>query len=548
MPAFNRETLIPDLERLRSSLDQDRQSWIEDCRNIAKLFYSKQSRALEDTKSQQIERKSRLNNRAMSSLPILSLRDMAAGLQSGLVSPGKQWFRRGLTDTQAEKSSQVRQWLDEVTKIELQILDRSNFYENVYQLLKSTGAFGSGVMFVLPDKDKHIRFKTLEVGTYYLSENNAGVIDTCVRELKLTARQIFEEFGEDKLSPTIRQAYDDPGRRDITRFEVINTVLPNDSVSVSLPFRFLDIYYLPSEPEIRQSLLRFHGFDEKPFGAPRWEPEGIYGTSPAIDVYSDVQSLQSMEKEALRIVHLKGRPPMIGDSSLSIVPGALNPDFSGNTAAIRPVFDTTRLDLQPLQFKIDELKQTIRSGMYVDLFQAILTSPRANMTATEVEARRQEGLFSLGTAIDRLNTEGFTPIMDRVFSILFQEGLLPDPPPELAGQELKVEYTSVLAQAQKTGNLVSIERFIAFLQGAAQTYPAILDNLNFDEVAKEYGESIPAKLLNDDKTIEAIREQRREQQALALQAQASEQGAKNIKTLAEADAQDSDIVEQITGA
>ena len=167
------------------------------------------------------------------------------------------------------------------------------------------------------------------------------------------------------------------------------------------------------------------------------------------------------------------------------------------------------------------------------------------MTATEIQARREEGLFALGTVIERLSTEALDPMLDRVFKILLQKGLIPDPPEELQGQELKVEYTSILSQAQKAGALVSIERFLRFIQEAAQTHPEIMDSFNFDAAADEVGQTIPAKLINDMKEREVIRTERAEQQALALQAEAAKQGAENLSKVAEADSKDSEIINEV---
>jgi len=545
MAGFTRNNIVIRLEKLRLSLNNDRESWLQDSRQIASLFYPKQIKALDEEQHPNTEKESRLNNTAMSSVPILALSQMAAGLQSGLVTPGRPWFKRGLTDLSLEKSGRVREWLDEVTKIELEILSRTNFYDNIFLLFKASGAFGSGVMFVLPDDDKHVRFKTLEIGTYYIAENKAGIVDLCIRELNMTARQIWEEFEEQNISQTVMNAYRDEGTRDTTRFQVVNAVLPNPDPSVTgLPWLFLDVYYLQSSKEDPNQFLRLSGFDEKPFGAPRWEPFDVYGTSPAIDVYPDAKQLNIMEKELVKAIHKHVNPPMIGPDDLDVTPNAINAHYGEEGKLIRPVFAIAP-DIQGTLLKTEDLRSTIRKGLFIDLFQSILSAPDIRMTATEIQARREESLFALGTVIERLSTEALDPMLDRVFKILLQKGLIPQPPEELQGQELKVEYTSILSQAQKAGALVSIERYVNFIQTVAQSHPEILDSFNFDAAAEEVGQTISAKLINDAKERKVIRTERARKQALALQAEAAKQGADNLSKVADADSKDSEVVNEV---
>ena len=361
----------------------------------------------------------------------------------------------------------------------------------------------------------------------------------------MTARQIWEEFEEQNISIAVKQAYDDESTRDTSRFQVINAVLPNpDSSASGLPWKFLDVYYLQSSKEDPNQFLRLSGFEEKPFGAPRWEPFDVYGTSPAIDVYPDAKQLNIMEQELVKAIHKHVNPPMLGPTDLDVTPNAINAHYDDASQNIRPVFAIAP-DIQGTLLKVEKLESMIKKGLFIDLFQSILSAPDIRMTATEVQARREDGLFALGTVIERLSNEALDPILDRVFRILLQKGLIPEPPEELQGQELKVEYTSILSQAQKAGALVSIERFLAFIQTAAASHPDIVDSFNFDAAADEASQTIPAKLVNDMKEREVIRVERARQKALALQAEAAKQGAENLSKVADADSKDSEVVNEV---
>ncbi|WP_323159473.1 portal protein, partial [Pseudomonas marginalis] len=80
--------------------------------------------------------------------------------------------------------------------------------------------------------------------------------------------------------------------------------------------------------------------------------------------------------------------------------------------------------------------------------------------------------------------------------------------------QLKVEYISVMAQAQKSVGVSSIERFVGFVGGLANMKPEALDKLNTDEMIDNYAESIGVSptIVSSNDQVAAIRQQRAEQQ------------------------------------
>ena len=79
---------------------------------------------------------------------------------------------------------------------------------------------------------------------------------------------------------------------------------------------------------------------------------------------------------------------------------------------------------------------------------------KGQMTAREVMERTQEKLQQLGPVVERLLSEFLNPIIERVYSVLDRAGVFPPVEDEelldqLNGQEVKIEYISPLAQAQK---------------------------------------------------------------------------------------------------
>ncbi|TIN81210.1 portal protein, partial [Mesorhizobium sp.] len=70
------------------------------------------------------------------------------------------------------------------------------------------------------------------------------------------------------------------------------------------------------------------------------------------------------------------------------------------------------------------------------------------------------------------------PVIDRTYAIMIRNNMLPPPPPDLHGQPLKIEYISILAQAQKAVATGAVERGFAFAGQLAAVKPDVLDKLD----------------------------------------------------------------------
>ncbi len=110
----------------------------------------------------------------------------------------------------------------------------------------------------------------------------------------------------------------------------------------------------------------------------------------------------------------------------------------------------------------------IDEAFYKNLFLMIAeVGDQPNITATQINTMREEKMLMLGPVLERLNDELLDPLIDRVFNIMLKRGMLPPPPKEIQGMPLRVEYISVLAQAQKAMGIGNIERFVGFVGNLA---------------------------------------------------------------------------------
>jgi hypothetical protein len=191
------------------------------------------------------------------------------------------------------------------------------------------------------------------------------------------------------------------------------------------------------------------------------------------------------------------------------------------------------LNLQHLREDIVDVRERIRSAYYADLFMMLANDTRSGITATEVAERHQEKLLMLGPVLERLHNELLSPMIEQAFDYAAKSGILPEPPRELQGMDLKVEFISVLAQAQRAVAAQGIDRLLGTVGQLAALKPDILDKVDFDQVVDDYSEMYgvnPKVIVPDDKVAD-IRAQRQQQMAAQQAAAAVPTVADTAKTM-----------------
>jgi hypothetical protein len=253
--------------------------------------------------------------------------------------------------------------------------------------------------------------------------------------------------------------------------------------------------------------------------------EDVYGTSPGMDALGDVKQLQLQQKRKLEAIDKWLRPPLNSPPGLriagvSILPGDVNyVDRAGGSAGVEPVYQV-RPEIKDLVEDMRDCQGRIRSVFYADLFQLLTQGDPRDRTAREIQELHEEKLLMLGPVLERLNTELLDGLIDRTFAIMLRQGLLEDPPEELQGQPLRVEYISILASAQRMVGTSGIERLASFATSIAPAQPDILDKVDFDQAVDEYANmlGVPPRLVRPDDAVAALRKQKQAMQQAAATA------------------------------
>ncbi|MBQ4132812.1 MAG: head-tail connector protein, partial [Desulfovibrionaceae bacterium] len=491
-----------------------------------------------------------VRNHLEDDIGILALRTLASGMQSGLTSPARPWFSLSMQNKELADLHPVRAWLHECYERMVAVFAHSNFYDQIHMLYRELAAFGTGVMFVEEDAESLLRCRTETAGTYCLDTDASGRVDTIFRRIRMTGRQVADAW-PDTCPAHIRRAAENDGGRWLT---LLHAVEPNpdwqEGALNASARRFRSVFMLI---EGGNEILEVGGYFDFPAMCPRWDTTAsdIYGTSPAMDALADCRQLQKIVHDGRLALEKEVNPPLVlsgaGSGDLDSSAGALNviSPLAQGQPAITPLYQV-RANLQALENTKAQIKQQIREMFFNDLFLMISHANR-QMTATEVAERNAEKMLLLGPVLDRLRSELFQPLIERVWGILDRGGRLPMPPQleELSGAEIKIEFISILAQAQKQAGVAAISQVAQFVGMMAQLNPQALDKLDVDEAIDEVAEmqGVPPKVVRAAEAVEEIRAARARQEEAAAKMQMAQNavgalagGAKAVKDLSAAGA------------
>lgn len=576
MPAL--ETKRQRLDRLYAQLELERASFISHWRSIADVLLPTKARF----QLTEINRGDRKNTLIIRNIAGLALRTLKYGMMSGLTSPARPWFKLTTTDPRLAEFGPVKLWLETVTSRMVDIFLKSNLYSQLPALYTGIGGLGTAAMSVNEDAEDFIRCYAYPMGSFMLALNDRLSVDTFVREYRLTVRQLIQRFGGERgrpispgqnvrwgnFSTMVRSLWDAANYE--AWIDVIQVVRPNDDFNPNLAdsrFKRLEsIHYEKASRERENMFLRESGFDLFPILGPRWEVTGedVYGTNcPGMEALGDILELQFVSKRKKEAIDKMVRPPMIAPTHLrnqktSILPGDITyADTREGMKGFRPVFEVDP-KLQDLTADIGLIEQIINETFYKDLFRRILDDYRnERATATEIRAMTEEKLLALGPVLEQLNQDAFDPLIDLTFGYMVKasgenpdDPIIPTPPEDLQGTALKVEYISILAQAQKAVGVTGIERTAAFVRGLSEANPAALDKFDDDEAIDIYSDmvGVSPRAIRTDEAVQALREERQRLMEEERRAAMAQQGARAARDLAGADMEGDNALTRLTGA
>ncbi|MCO0607845.1 portal protein [Klebsiella pneumoniae] len=548
------ETLKEQLQKQQAQLTNDRSSFDPHWRELSDFINPRGSRFLVTD----VNRDDRRNTKIVDPTATLAARTLSSGMMSGITSPARPWFKLATPDPDMMDYGPVKLWLEVVQRRMNEVFNKSNIYQSLPLLYASLGNYSTGAMAVLEDDSDVIRTMMFPIGSYYMANSARGSVDTCFRKFSMTVRQLVMEFGLNNVSDSVKGMWDSGNYE--SWIEVIHAVYPNidrDTAKLNSKNKPVkSVYYEVGGDS--DKLLRESGFDEFPIMAPRWEVNGedVYGSScPGMIALGQVKALQLEQKRKSQLIDKATNPPMVGPSTLrnqrvSLLPGDITYiDQVTGQEGFKPAY-LVNPNTADLLADIQDTRQIINSAYFVDLFMMLQNINTRSMPVEAVIEMKEEKLLMLGPVLERLNDECLNPLIDRTFSIMARKNLLPPPPDVLQGMPLRIEYISVMAQAQKSIGLSSLSSTVGFIGQLAQAKPEALDKLNVDQAIDAFAEmsGVSPTVIVPQEQVEQVREQRaqqQQQQQMVAMGMAAAQGA---KTLSEAQTADPSVLTALSNA
>lgn len=544
-------------EQQRAALESERSSFDAHWRELAEFLAPRRTRYTLSDKNRGEKRSQSI----IDSAPRFALRTLQSGMHAGLTSPARPWMKLTTPDPDLADMQDVKDWLHAVTQRMLTLFLKSNLYNALPILYGDIACFGTGAIAVIDDEPDLMRCYSFPVGSFAFGLDARGMPSTFTYQYQLTVRQLVEQFG---TSPT------QPGTIDWARFsthvkslwdaanytaniDVCWFIGPNDEYDPdrlearhTMKFRSCHYELARGEGDWRsgdEQTLKEKGFLEFPVMAPRWDVTGedTYGTDcPGMTVLGDVKQLQLMQKRKAQVIEKFVNPPLVGPANLraqkvSSLPGDITyVDVREGNQSLRPMHE---LSLQGLQYLIQDMGETrerVRRGFYEDLFLMLAQSDQVQpVTAAEIHARQEEKLIALGPVLERTNDELLDPLVDRVFAMMLRAGVIPEPPEALQGMPLKVEYLSIMAQAQKLVGVTGQDRLVQSALGMVEAFPEVRHKVDVFQVMDRYGDmlGVDPKIVRSDKDASALMQQEQEAQQRAQQAEQNKTEAQAAQAL-----------------
>lgn len=528
-------------EQRRAELDAPFNEIKADLQELADYFYPRSVRFLAKNVNKTNKRR---NKKILDSTPITAVRNFSSGMMSGATSPAQNWFKFKIRNYNMENDYEVKSWCAQVEKLMRDAFNASKIYTKLPIIYKQLGVFGFAALSLESDFDDIFVCKVLPIGSYRYAKNYKGQVDTFVREYSETAKNIVEQFGEDNVSDAVKNANKENPQG---YFELIHFVMPNPNFDTTKAWaknkKYISVYYEKSSTE--NKFLSESGFDKFPYVVFEAETNGedVYPSDcPGINALPDVKQLFEMIKEYAKAIKKIVSPPLKGpakykDRTISTLPEAYTPDADDGGEGVRPVHEVNPRILE-LSQQIETMKNTVKEHFYNDLFAMILNTAERGRTATEVNELKEEKMVLVSPLLEQIHT-GLDLIHCWCFEEFLRVDILPEPPEQIQGGELEIEFVSTLAQAQKVQKIASMERFSTFTINLANTLdPMLRGKINGSKMIDDYADfaNIDPSQINPTEYVEQMRAVQEQKQQQQEQLAAIQQGTEMIKNMGGVDA------------
>lgn len=552
--------VVDDLFRMQQVMAYDRAFWEEAWRDLAQVYmpsashlydygggtYALTGAAREMTGIANNPTSVRRGRELYDATGAWAADRLTAGMESLITPRAQKWhtfanddpFGRQSTDLEEEWQDSLRDYL-----FSARYSPKANFSLANQKRLRNTTVFGTGIVYLEENEGRRgvdpvktpFFYKSLPLIECYLGIDAFDDVDKNIRVVEFTARaaaQYFKDTGG-TISAKLQEKANDPAQceKPVT---LLHAVIPREEAGEYSDKRRHQPFASFWVEADTKHLVRSSGYSSFPFSVTWWEQTdgSAYGQSPAMMMLADVKMLQVMSKTAAQAAQQLVKPPMatrkgIYRERLNLNSGAINPGYLDEQG--RPMAAPILAGADPgWAERIMELKRnSVREGMYTNLFQILVDNPQ--MTATEALIRANEKGELLGPSGAKIEG-GIASGVDREVDIItrkgaFEQGSPLEPPQSMVGKDISVQFTGPLARLRRMQELQGVESVLGLAERIGQYDLTVIDRVDTDEtleLAREIG-GAPRKMLKTDDEVAAIRQRRAQEQERQAALMATEQ-------------------------
>jgi len=456
---------------------------------------------------------------------IFASKDMANGVLTNMVPAGQKFFSLGVSNREIQEIDIVKSWMAYATEILHEELFASNYILQLEETLRSLIVFGTGCLY--SEWDNGLNFMDWDISKYQIQENSKGEVDTIFLKYQKTAIQAKEKWGN-KVGKSILEALESETKKN-DKFWFIHVVRPRWQRNP----RYEDALNMAWESGViavkDKIVIDEGGFREFPYHVPRWTKTSgeTHGRGIGTEILPQVKMVNANKRDFNECGNKWVNPALDilqeFEGTYNTYPGARNdvmtlptaePSGRGQSQGNFPIGKDS------LEFE----RKVITDAFYGDAFAPITstgTGAGDRRNELEIQQRIAEAFRKIGS-IGRLESELFTPKIERCYLLLVRNGVIAMPPLELKNQNIKVIYRGPLSLAQQEAEVRGSQRGISILAEMEETgYVGAMDNVNVDKATRRilrvYGANEDDIATEDE--VEAKREQR---QAAAARKEALE--------------------------
>lgn len=452
---------------------------------------------------------------------VVGVQEFASRLQAGIVPNFARWADLvSGSEVPPEQRDEVDNDLDEVTEYVFEVLQNSNFSQEVHESFLDL-AVGTGVLAVDEgDAVNPVVFTALPLPHVVLDTGPDDKIDTVYRERKkVKYKQLPLILPSASFSQKISSKMQ--GDDETTLIEIVHR---NYEVKNEEAYKYIAICK-DSQEILHQKEMK--GVGSNPFICFRWSKCAgeRYGRGPLMHALSAIKTTNLtiemiLENAQMSIAGMYQYEDdgIINPETINLVPGTLIP-VSAGSRGLQPVGTAGNFNVADLV--LNDQRLNIKKALFNDM----LADPnRTPATATEVAERMADLSRRMGSAFGRLQAELVQPVLQRVIYILKKQGRITLP--TVNGREVKIRSVSPLAQAQANQDIASVARYLELVGGVfgPETMQLIIDPEQVAvHLAKKFG--VPDNLIRDEnerKQISEMIRQAAQQQMMAQNAQQQE--------------------------